>query len=95
MCIERTCIIAGIAVVISARLALAAAPAQPTLASLNLGCRDFKQNPNGSWSPLHTIQITRAHGTGVKMGPGTSFDAGAVFGGVRLAQVLQKECLSQ
>jgi hypothetical protein len=29
------------------------------------------------------------------MGPGTSFDAGAVFGGVRLAQVLQKECLSQ
>jgi len=95
MSMQRTCIIVGSALVIGARLALADVPEQPTLASINLSCSDFKQNQNGSWSPLHTIKITRAHGTGVKMGPGTSFDEGAVFGGVRLAQVLHKECLSR
>jgi hypothetical protein len=95
MSLQRLCITVGIAVVIGAHLARADPPEEPTLASMNLSCSDFKQNQNGSWSPLHTVQITRAHGTGVKMGPSTSFDDRAVFGGVRLAQVLQRECLRQ
>jgi hypothetical protein len=93
MSTERTCIIAGIALVVSARLAFAEPPAEPTLASLHLSCDDFKQNDDGSWSSVHTVKIMKSNGTGVKMSPGTSFGAGSVFGGVHLAEMLHKECL--
>lgn len=94
MTTERADIIAGIALLVCAPLALAQPTDQPTLASLKLNCSDFKQDQNGSWSPVHTIKITNADGTGVKMGPSASFGEGAVFGRVRLAAVLNKECLS-
>jgi hypothetical protein len=91
---ERACIIAGIAWALSAPQAFAAPPAEPTLARLHLTCDDFKQTEDGSWSTVHTIKIMKPNGTGVKMGPGTSFGAGSVFGGVHLAELLQQECPS-
>jgi hypothetical protein len=95
MATERAFIIAGIAWFAAARLALAEPPPEPTLASLHLSCGDFKQNDDGSWSTVHAVKITNPNGTGVQMGPGTSFSAGSVFGGVHLAEVLHKECFSQ
>lgn len=92
MSTKRAHIIAGIAWALSAPLAFAAPPAQLTLTSLHLKCDDFKQNEDGSWSSVHTIKIMKSNGTGVKMGPGTSFGAGSVFGGAHLAEMLQKEC---
>jgi hypothetical protein len=77
------------ALIAIARLAFAAPPA-----SLHLKCDDFKQNDDGSWSSVHTVKIMKPNGTGVKMGPGTSFGAGSVFGGVHLAEMLQKACPS-
>jgi hypothetical protein len=100
MSMERTFIIGTVALVALSRLAFAApdsspAPAdQPTLASLNLSCSDFKRNENGSWSPVHAVTITAEDGTGVKMGPNTSFGGRTVFGKVRLAAILKKECAS-
>jgi hypothetical protein len=100
MSTERAFIIGTIALVAVARLTFAATPAstapddQPTLASLNLSCSDFKRNENGSWSPLHDVTITAEDGTGVRMGPTTSFGGRTVFGKVRLAQLLKKECTS-
>jgi hypothetical protein len=94
MSTERACIIAATALIAIARLAFAAPPAEPTLASLHLKCDDFKQNDDGSWSSVHTVKIMKPNGTGVKMGPGTSFGAGSVFGGVHLAEMLQKACPS-
>jgi hypothetical protein len=94
MSAKRACIIAGAALIGIARLAFAAPPAEPTLASLHLKCDDFRQNDDGSWSSVHTVKIMKPNGTGVKMGPGTSFGAGSVFGGVHLAEMLQKECPS-
>ena len=93
MSTEQACVIAGIAWVVIARLAFAAPPAEPTLASLHLGCDDFKQNDDGSWTSIHTVKIMKSNGTGVQIGPGTSFGAGSNFGGVHLAEVLHKECL--
>jgi hypothetical protein len=92
MSTKAAAIIAGVVLIAKASLGLAQPSDQPPLASLRLTCTDFKQNQNGSWSPVHTIKITNANGTGVKMGPSASFDEGAVFGGVRLAAVLKKEC---
>lgn len=92
MSAKRACIIAGTALIVVARVAVAAPPAEPTLASLHLKCDDFKQNDDGSWSSMHTVKIMQPDGTGVKMGPGTSFGAGSVFGGVHLAELLQQEC---
>jgi hypothetical protein len=91
---RRAAIIAGIALAVFAPLTFAQPSDQPTLASLKLSCSDFKKNQNDSWSPVRTIRIRNPNGTGVKMGPSASFDEGAVFGGVRLAAVLKKECLS-
>ena len=93
MSTEQACVIAGIAWVVIARLALAEPPAEPTLASLHLKCDDFKQNDDGSWTSIHTVKIMKSNGTGVQIGPGTSFGAGSDFGGVHLAEVLHKECL--
>ena len=95
MATERAFIIAGIAWFAAARLALAEPPPEPTLASLHLSCGDFKPNDDGSWSTVHTVKLMNSNGTGVRMGPGTSFSAGSVFGGVHLAEVLHKECFSQ
>jgi hypothetical protein len=98
MSTERVFVIVAVALV--ARMAFAepaASPTpadQPTLASLNLSCSDFKRNENGSWSPVHAVTITAEDGTGVKMGPSTSFGGRTVFGKVRLAAVLKKECTS-
>jgi hypothetical protein len=91
---ERALIIAGIALFAAARLALAEPLPEPTLASLHLACGDFKQNDDGSWSSVHAVKIMKSNGTGVKLGPGTSFGAGSDFGGVHLAEILHKECLS-
>jgi hypothetical protein len=93
MSTKRAAIIAGIALAVFAPLAAVQASAELTLASLTLSCGDFKQNQNGSWSPVRTIRISNADGTGVKMGPGVAFGADAAFGGVRLAALLNKECL--
>jgi len=88
----RAFIIGTIALVAVARLTFAEPVDQPTLASLNLSCSDFKRNENGSWSPVHAVTITAEDGTGVKMGPSTSFGGRTVFGKVRLAALLKKEC---
>jgi hypothetical protein len=63
------------------------APSPPTLSSLELTCTDFKHNQNGSWSPLHPIQVG-----GVRILAGVSFREGTVFSGIDLAAILKKEC---
>ena len=69
-------------------VAIAQTSPPATLKSLNLSCSDFKQNTNGSWSPLHTVQIGPA-----SIGTGVSFSPGVSFGGVNLAVLLNTECL--
>lgn len=43
----------------------------------------FRRNPNGTWTPLQTVQIG-----GVTMGPGVSFSEGVSFSGVDVAALL-------
>jgi hypothetical protein len=73
---------------ISAGLAQSAQqPTQTQTASVPLTCFDFQRNPNGSWSPMHPIQIN-----GVGMGPSVAFNPGVAFGGVDLATALNQQC---
>jgi hypothetical protein len=69
--------------------AKAAAPPQPTLASLNLSCGDFRDNHDGSWTPLHPVTVGP-----VQMGPGVSFREGDALAGIDVAALLNKECTS-
>jgi hypothetical protein len=65
------------------------APQPPTLASIHVACSDFKQNADGSWSPLHSLTIL-----GATVNPGASFNTGASFNAVDLPSLLNKECIS-
>ena len=51
------------------------------------GCKDFHQNPNGSWTPNVPIQIR-----GMTMGTGMAFTEGAVMGGINVAKWLDTHC---
>ena len=55
--------------------------------TVTLTCADFVRNPNGTWSPVHPVQIGP-----VTMGPGVSFSPGVQFGGIDLASILNKQC---
>lgn len=70
--------------------AVAMPPPDPeTLAAWHLTCSDFKQNPDGSWSPLHPMLVGST-----PMGPGTSLQEGKAVapGVVDLAAILNREC---
>jgi hypothetical protein len=69
--------------------AVAMPPPEPeTLAAWHLTCSDFKQNRDGSWSPLHPMLVSST-----PMGPGTSLWEGKAVGpGIDLAAILNKEC---
>ena len=70
--------------------AVATPPPDPeALATWHLTCSDFKQNQDGSWSPLHPMLVS-----GTPMGPSTTLRAGKAVapGGIDLAAMLSREC---
>ena len=69
-----------------AQAAATEAPA-PKLKDLHLSCSDFKHNPDGSWSPLHPVQVGED-----KMVPGASFREGVAMSGVDVGALLNQEC---
>jgi hypothetical protein len=64
-----------------------ATPPGPTLKDLHLSCSDFTHNKDGSWSPLHPVQLG-----GVQLKTGAAISRGAAFGGVDLHALLNDEC---
>jgi hypothetical protein len=62
-------------------------PGPPTLESLHLTCGEFKLNQDGSWSPLHPMQIGAA-----AIGPKTSLREGTYIADYDLAAMLNKVC---
>jgi hypothetical protein len=69
-----------------AQAAATEAPA-PKLQDLHLSCSDFKHNRDGSWSPLHPVQVGAD-----KMVPGASFREGVAMSGVDVGALLNQEC---
>jgi hypothetical protein len=61
----------------------------PSLKSLKLTCKDFKQGSDGSWVALHRVTVGDA-----TVEPGVPLGMGTVVGKVRLASILDSECLS-
>jgi hypothetical protein len=64
-----------------------ATPPGPTLKDLHLSCSDFRHNKDGSWSPLHPVQLG-----GVQLKTGVAINRGGAHGGVDLASLLNNEC---
>jgi hypothetical protein len=62
-------------------------PGPTTLESLHLTCSDFRLNHDGSWSPLHPLQIADA-----AIGPRSTLRAGTDVAGYDLAAMLNKVC---
>jgi hypothetical protein len=62
-------------------------PGPPTLEGLHLSCGQFKLNKDGSWSPVHPMQIGAA-----AIGPGTSLREGTYIADYDLAAMLNKVC---
>lgn len=56
-----------------------------------LNCAQFNHNPNGSWSPTVPVTISGPNGS-VQIGPGASFNPGAVMAGLDLAALLNEQC---
>jgi hypothetical protein len=91
----------GIGYVLAAGLALASAnglaqsndaaqdASPPSLKSLKLTCKDFKHNSDGSWVAVHRLTVGDA-----TVQPGVPLGMGTVVGKVRLAGILDTECLS-
>ena len=76
-------------VIIAAAAAIVSCAALPAQAQQGpLTCADFQRNANGSWSPVHPVQIG-----GVTLGPGVAFGEGAIFAGVPLAKILNERCV--
>jgi hypothetical protein len=62
-------------------------PGPPTLESLHLTCSDFKHNQDGTWSPVHPMQIGAA-----AIGPSNSLREGTYVADYDLAAMLNKVC---
>jgi hypothetical protein len=62
-------------------------PGPPTLESAHLTCGEFKLNQDGSWSPVHPMQIGAA-----AIGPSTSLREGTYVADYDLAAMLDKVC---
>lgn len=56
-------------------------------------CADFTHNSDGSWSPLRPVSI-RSGGTTATLEPGVSFNTGVTFGGVDVADELNRRCIA-
>ena len=59
----------------------------PTLEGLHLSCSDFKLNQDGSWSPVHPMQIGAA-----AIAPSTTLREGTHVADYDLAAMLNKVC---
>jgi len=80
---------AGLTVALASSSGLAQDTNTPTLKSLKLTCKDFKHTSDGSWVALHRLTVGDA-----TVAPGVPMGLGTVVGKVRLAGVLDSECLS-
>lgn len=76
-------------------LAMSALPAWAFHADPSLGpqvpCSAFRQNADGSWSPLQQITMRGPNGE-MQIGPGVAFRPGVAFMGVDLGAELQSHC---
>ncbi len=52
---------------------------------IHISRSDFRQNPDGSWSPIRDISL----GDNIKIGPSMSFRKGVLFNGVDIAKKLE------
>jgi hypothetical protein len=64
--------------------------APPVLAQ-TLDCAAFKPQPNGRWSPTREVTITGPGGTAT-IGPEMRIAPGAIFAGLPVAELLEKQC---
>ena len=55
-----------------------------------LDCSKFRNNEDGSWTPISQFTITNQNGSQVSMGPGASFRPGVQFSGIDLAKLLNQ-----
>ncbi|MGA8172543.1 MAG: hypothetical protein WB816_17170 [Methylocystis sp.] len=60
-----------------------------------ISCRDFRRNPDGSWSPIRRVTIVGPHGP-FSVTPGQIFWIqlqGTTNYGVNIAEILDDQCL--
>jgi hypothetical protein len=84
----RTHIFLGIAAsVLIASTSLGQTPPMTPRLPQNASCKDFRQNPDGSWTVLRPSAIS-----GVQVSPGHVLVVNAYYGGLDLAARLNERC---
>jgi hypothetical protein len=63
-------------------------PTPPSPAPYAPNCTDFKLNPDGSWSPLHSVTVGD-----VTISQKAAFLPGSKIGDVDLATLLNEQCI--
>jgi hypothetical protein len=53
-----------------------------------LTCRDFHQNPDGTWSPNRPITVGD-----ITLSPSVNYKKGQVFAGLPLVEALESSCI--
>jgi hypothetical protein len=88
-------------VVLTASLVLSALPgaaqtasAQPSAAQASgISCADFRQQSNGSWTPVRTVTLVAPQGP-FTVGPSDTFgiEVGGTLYNLKVAQILNDRC---
>ncbi len=55
-------------------------------------CDAFRKNPNGSWTSIKSVTISKPGGGAIKISPRMTFDKGVFYRGVDLAKWLDENC---
>jgi len=55
-------------------------------------CSAFRKNPDGSWTCIKPVTISKPSGGEIKISPNITFNRGVAFMGVDLAKWLDENC---
>ena len=85
---RRFCFALSVLLLVATQTSAGASSPPGKSASATLACTDFRHDADGSWRPLHPVNVA-----GVPMWPGVSFREGNKINGLDVAARLDRQCL--